>query len=90
MGVIKRIQNNCRRATYLIEKRQLTMLTFGERIVLAIHLSGCSFCRLFQRQSRMINRMMRSIYRKTVDPLHHLDEESKRQMQDRINDRMKK
>jgi hypothetical protein len=90
MGVIKKIQNDCRRATSLIEKRQLTMLTFKERIVLAIHLAGCSFCRLFQRQSRLINRLMRSLYRPTTDQLHHLDEKSKREMQERINAGMKK
>ena len=89
MGVIKKIQYDCRRATYLIEKRQLTTLTLKERIVLAIHLAGCSVCRLFQRQSRIIYRMMRNLYRPTSDPLHHLDENTKRDMQGKINDRMK-
>jgi hypothetical protein len=89
MGVIKKIQNDCRRATSLVEKRQLTRLNLKERIVLAIHLAGCSFCRIFQQQSRMINKLMRSFHQSETDPLHHLDEESKRQMQEQINDRMK-
>ena len=90
MGVIKKIQNDCRRATYLIEKRQLTKLTFKERIVLAIHLAGCGICRLFQRQSKMINKLMQSLHRPSNDQLHHLDENTKRDMQEKINDSMGK
>jgi hypothetical protein len=90
MGAIKKIQYDCRRATYLIEKRQLTRLTFKEKIVLAIHLAGCGICRRFQRQSRMINQLMRSLYRPANDQLHHLDEKTKRDMQEKINDSLRK
>ncbi len=90
MDVIKKIQNDCRRATYLIEKRQLTTLSFKERMALTIHLAGCSICRTFQQQSRVINRIMHSFHHSTTEPPHHLDEEYKRQMQERINKKMKK
>lgn len=90
MGVIKKIQYNCRHATYLIEKRQLTALTLKERVQLAIHLSGCSVCRLFQRQSRMINRLVRGIFRTSVEQERKLDDDAKREMQQKINERLTK
>jgi len=88
MGAIKKIQYNCRHATYLIEKRQHTSLTLKERVQLAIHLSGCSVCRLFQRQSRMINRMVRKLFQTSDQQERRLDEGFKREMQEKINERL--
>jgi hypothetical protein len=88
MGVIKKIQYNCRHATYLIEKRQHTSLTMKERVHLIIHLAGCSVCRLFQRQSRMINRAARELFQQSAGEQHTLDDMFKREMQDRINERL--
>jgi len=90
MGVIKKIQYNCRHATYLIEKRQHTSLSIKERIQLVIHLSGCSVCRLFQRQSRMINRVARELFQRSAGEQRTLDDTFKREMQERINERMPK
>lgn len=90
MGVIKKIQYNCRHATYLIEKRQLRPLNIRERVFLVIHLSGCSVCRLFQRQSRMINRLVRGLFRVGGVEDRRLDEDVKREMQERINERLNK
>ncbi len=90
MGVIKKMQYNCRHATYLIEKRQLKPLNIKERIFLVIHLSGCSVCRLFQRQSRMINRMVRGLFHPSRVQDRKLDEDFKREMQERINERLNK
>ena len=90
MGVIKKIQYNCRHATYLIEKRQHTALTLKERLHLVIHLSGCSVCRLFQRQSRMISRLMRGLFHAASVEDRKLDDDFKREMQEKINERLTK
>ncbi|WP_462266796.1 hypothetical protein [Mucilaginibacter sp.] len=58
MSTIKDIAYNCRRATLLIEKKQLTVLTMREKLELKMHLAGCSVCRLFEQQSLFINRAM--------------------------------
>jgi hypothetical protein len=89
MGVIKKIQYDCRHATLLIEKRQHTSLTIKERVQLAIHLSGCSVCRLFQRQSRWINRMLRSLFHSAQDRESRLSDEFKQHLQQRIDERLK-
>jgi len=89
MGIIKKIQYNCREATYLIEKRQHVRLTIKERVHLLIHLSGCSVCRLFQRQSRMINRIVKTLFRDAAGEQRRLDENVKREMQEKINERLR-
>jgi len=88
MGRIKKIQYDCRQATYLIEKGQHTRLSIVERVKLAIHLPGCSVCRLFRRQSRMINRMMRGLFQASATRGHVLDESVKREMQEKIEARL--
>ena len=89
MGVIKKIQYDCRHATYLIEKRQHTSLTIKERMQLTIHLSGCSVCRMFQRQSRWINRMLRSVFHSARGEENRLSDEFKQELQQKIDERLK-
>jgi hypothetical protein len=89
MGVISKIQNDCRRATALIEKRSVRPLGFREWCALCIHLAGCSFCRLFQRQSRMINVAVRDLFHRDEGAGRQLDEGAKREMQEKINERLK-
>jgi len=89
MGIIKKIQYNCREATYLIEKRQHVRLTVRERVHLLIHLSGCSVCRLFQRQSKMINQMVKGLFTSAAEQDRKLDEDVKREMQRRIDERLR-
>jgi hypothetical protein len=90
MGELKKIIYNCRHATYLIEKRQERPLSLKERVQLFIHLRGCSICRLFQEQSRSINQALQRLFRQPAERRHTLDETFKREMQDRINERLPK
>jgi hypothetical protein len=89
MGVISTIQNDCRKATSLIEKRSVRPLGFREWCELCIHLAGCSFCRLFLRQSRMINAAVRDLFRRAEGADRRMDEEDKRRIQERIEERLK-
>lgn len=89
MGVIKKIQYDCRHATYLIEKRQHVSLTIKERIQLVIHLSGCSVCRLFQQQSRWINRLVRGMFRSPESGERKLDKGFKEELQRKIDEHLK-
>ena len=90
MGVIKKIQYDCRHATYLIEKRQHTALTIKERVQLVIHLSGCSVCRLFQQQSRWINRLVRTVFHSAQQGQESkLSDDFKQELQKKIDERIK-
>lgn len=58
MDPIKKIAYNCRKATFLIEKQQLSSITLKEKFELKIHLAGCSVCKIFQQQSILVNKMV--------------------------------
>ena len=68
MSELRKIQYNCRKATYLIEKRMLDKITLREKIELRIHLAGCSVCTLYNKQSRVIHQMVQQLFRDSMNP----------------------
>ncbi|WP_159471483.1 hypothetical protein [Dyadobacter sp. 3J3] len=90
MNSIKGIIYNCRHATFLIEKKQIKKLTFTENIKLRIHLTGCSVCRIFQKQSILINRMAKRLIGDSENKDRKLDEQFKRHLQDKIENELGK
>ena len=51
-------ETHCRKATELIEVRELRALHLRERVGLWMHLRICSACRAYLKQSRMIDRWL--------------------------------
>jgi hypothetical protein len=90
MSYLKKIIYNCKQATYLIEKKSITRLSFREAIELRIHLYGCSFCRLFSKQSQVINNMVKELFRNAMQPNIKLDDAYKKELQDRIEEELNK
>jgi hypothetical protein len=90
MNKLKKIQYNCRQATFLIEKRQITRLSFREVIELRIHLAGCSVCRLFDKQSHLINALVKQLLHEADQPAIKLDEQYKQLLHDKIEDEINK
>jgi hypothetical protein len=85
-GLLK-IAFNCRKATYLIEKKQLTEITMREKIELKIHLAGCSICKTFEKQSLVINQMVRNLFNANVVDAK-LDDEFKKELKEQIESRL--
>ncbi len=85
MSQLKKIIYNCRQATLLIEKKQMVKLSIHEKLELRIHLAGCSFCRLYNTQSRMINVMVQQLFQSSVNNEIHLDDDFKKELQERID-----
>lgn len=92
MGTLKKTQYNCRQATFLIEKRMQSGITFREEIELRIHLMGCGVCVLYKKQSKIINDMVLQLFKSSegTSANYHLDEGSKKQMQDKIEKELNK
>ena len=90
MGYLKKIIYNCKQATYLIEKKSVAGLSFREAIELRIHLFGCSFCRIFNKQSHIINNMVRQLLKSIEPPNIKLDENFKKELQERIEEELNK
>ncbi|WP_158989801.1 hypothetical protein [Mucilaginibacter sp. L196] len=84
MSQLKKIQYNCKKATFLIEKKMLSRITFREHIELRIHLMGCSVCRIYGKQSRIINDMVRQLFKSSMPGEVKLDDSFKKELQERI------
>jgi len=59
MNGLKKIAYNCKKATFLIEKKNLNGISIREQMELKLHLAGCTVCRLFQQQSLLIDRVIK-------------------------------
>ena len=90
MGPIKKIIYNCKRATFLIEKKLIDRLTLREKMELRIHLYGCPVCRIFDKQSAIINNMVQQLFRSSNDVSVHLDDNFKKNLQHRIEEELNK
>ena len=55
MALKEKILLNCEGATALVEKQYDKKLTFSERIGLWIHMAYCGFCKLFYKQSKILD-----------------------------------
>jgi hypothetical protein len=90
MSYLKKIIYNCKQATLLIEKRSAGKLTLREAFELRIHLIGCSFCRIYKKQSRVINEMVLQLFRSSMQADRKLDDNFKKDLQLRIEEELNK
>ncbi|GAB2987928.1 hypothetical protein GCM10027049_30170 [Mucilaginibacter puniceus] len=90
MGELRNIIYNCKQATYLIEKQQIGKITLREKVQLHIHLYGCSICKLFNKQSSMINAMIKQLLNNTHSPEIKLEEGFKNDLQNKIEEELNK
>ncbi|WP_162056347.1 hypothetical protein [Pontibacter pamirensis] len=81
---------NCKKATFLIDKKNLEGISPLQRIELRLHLAGCSVCRLYYSQSRRIDQMLRGFYPTRIKPENGLDEAFKKGLQENIAKEIKK
>ncbi|WP_158796114.1 hypothetical protein [Pedobacter sp. L105] len=81
---------NCRKATYLIDKRLISKITFRESVELRVHLVGCSFCRLYVGQSQKINQMISQMLKTDKKPEFKLGDDFKAALQAQIEDELNK
>jgi hypothetical protein len=90
MNELKKIAYNCRKATYLIEKKQTASINLREKIELKIHLAGCSVCRIFEQQSLVINQLVKDLINPAKTTEIKLDDEFKQELQEKIEEELKK
>lgn len=88
---LKKIAYNCKKATFLIEKRQIGSISMREKMELKIHLAGCSVCRIFEQQSIVINKLVHDLFHEPKpNELVKLDDNFKRELQHRIEEKLNK
>ena len=90
MGTLKKIQNNCQKATFLIEKKLIGHITLREKIELRIHLFGCGICRTYQKQTIKIGQLIHQLFHNSANSEKHLDDTFKKDLQDKIENELDK
>lgn len=90
METLKKIQNNCHKATFLIEKKLIGHISLREKIELRIHLFGCGICRTYQKQTIKISQMVRQLFSYSSNSEKQLDDAFKKDMQNRIENELDK
>ena len=59
---MKSLMMSCKKASFLIAKKEERKLSLGERIHLAMHLSMCEFCKAFEKQSAYISKQAKHFH----------------------------
>lgn len=84
MSYLNKVIYNCKQATFLIEKKQIKKLSFREEIELRIHLAGCGWCVLYNKQSHVINNMVQQLFQDSLKNELKLDDAFKADLQAKI------
>ena len=87
---LEKIAYNCRKATFLIEKKQEEELTAQEKMELKLHLAGCYICRVYEQQSLLINDLVKNLFNGSKAIGIRLDDDYKAQLQKKITEKIKK
>lgn len=87
---LEKIAYNCRKATFLIEKKQEEELTAREKMELKLHLAGCYICRVYEQQSLLINDLVKNLFSGSKPTGIRLDDDYKAQLQRKITEKIKK
>lgn len=80
--------DNCKKATFLIEKQQAEGITSKEESELEYHLNICEMCRVFEKQSTVINSFVKKMTGAGKSELR-LDDGFKAQLQKQIDKKNK-
>ena len=90
MGAFKKIQYNCRKATFLVDKKLYGKLSFREEVELRIHLAGCDACRLYVKQTQKISGMIIQLFKAPAKVEARLDDDFKERLQLQLDEELNK
>jgi hypothetical protein len=89
MSWMKENKNDCKKATFLIEKQQETTLSFVEKTKLKLHLYGCSWCRIYEQQSEKMNSAIANLFHYPSAKAKVMEESYKNKLKNLIIDKLK-
>ncbi|MDO6437951.1 hypothetical protein Q4534_11055 [Cyclobacterium sp. 1_MG-2023] len=56
--IMSQLLLSCKEATFLIEKKMVSPLTFTQRLRLGVHLKLCKVCSAYESQSETMNKAL--------------------------------
>ncbi len=68
---------SCKKATELIEKKNVTRLSCVEQIQLKVHKGVCSACRAYEKQSLIIDQSIKKLAEQDINEKVKLSEDKK-------------
>lgn len=83
--LMNKLMLSCKAATELVEKKQAVGLTAFEGMRLRLHLSMCTACHSYEKQSRSINRMMEQLFTSDKNENIKLSDDRKKKILDQLN-----
>jgi hypothetical protein len=90
MKGVKKVMNllvlSCKRATKLIEKREIDALTVLEKMQLKLHTSMCDVCHAYKKQSTIIDKAIFRWIKSNKQEKHNLSDESKSKIINKIKE----
>lgn len=89
MGWINKNRNDCKKATFLMEKQQQVTLGFGAQIKLRMHLYGCSWCRTYQQQSKVMQQLIKNVFDDQLIKPKGLRDKYKGELKELITNKLK-
>lgn len=84
MSTQNKMPYNCREATFLIEKQNISGISIKQQHKLQSHLEACFVCEIFKQQSLLINEMLKNHFFIEDADLPKLDEKFKESLEKRI------
>lgn len=52
---------SCKKASYIIEKREVSKISLWEKLSLKFHLMICALCRKYESDSKILGKILKSI-----------------------------
>lgn len=76
---------SCKKATFLIEKREIAMLSAKEKVQLKLHTSMCDACRSYEKQSKTVNKALSKWFGNSYKKKEVLSKEAKDRIIQELN-----
>ncbi len=76
---------SCKKATELMEKREVSPLSFVEGIQLKMHLSMCDACQSYEKQSDLINKAVGKWFSDKAEEKETLSAKAKENIRNKIS-----
>lgn len=81
----------CKEATFLISTRNFKQLKWAQRLQLQLHLMACSACRVFEKQSKNIDKSILEFNQNTqLQSKEKLSPKKKSKIKSTVNQHIKK
>jgi hypothetical protein len=73
---------SCEKTSFLIEKRELSKLSFREKISMRIHLLWCKLCKKYESDSKVLGKILKALHKH--EPHEHLSQSEKEELKKKL------